>query len=43
VRLRDAFWRRLVGDPGPLGHLTRAQLTRLRDALTEALGPPGGS
>jgi DNA-binding MarR family transcriptional regulator len=41
VRLRDAFWRRLVGDPGPLGHLTRAQLTRLRDALDEALGVRG--
>jgi DNA-binding MarR family transcriptional regulator len=43
VRLRDAFWHRLVGDPGPLGHLNRAQLTRLREALAEALGPPGDS
>ena len=37
-RLRDAFWERLVSDPGPLGHLSRAQLARLKDALVEALG-----
>jgi DNA-binding MarR family transcriptional regulator len=43
VRLRDAFWQRLVSDPGPLGHLSRAQLTGLKDALTEALGPADGS
>jgi len=42
VRLRDAFWQRLVSDPGPLGHLSRAQLTRLKDALTKALGPADG-
>ncbi len=43
VRLRDAFWERLVSDPGPLGHLSRAQLTRLKDALTKALGPANGA
>ncbi|HEX6674066.1 MAG TPA: MarR family transcriptional regulator [Actinomycetes bacterium] len=43
VRLRDAFWERLVSDPGPLGHLSRAQLTRLEAALVEALGPADGS
>jgi DNA-binding MarR family transcriptional regulator len=42
LRLRDGFWERLVGDPGPLGHLSRAQLTRLKDALVEALGPADG-
>jgi DNA-binding MarR family transcriptional regulator len=41
ARLRQAFWRRLTGDPGPLGHLTHAQLTRLRDLLAHALDPPG--
>ena len=39
-RLRDAFWDQLTHDAGPLGHLTHAQLTRLRDALNQALRLP---
>jgi len=40
IRLRDGFWQRLTTDAGPLAHLGPAQLARLHELLTEALGPP---
>jgi DNA-binding MarR family transcriptional regulator len=37
ARLRLAFWNRLTGRSGPLGHLDRQQLDHLRTLLTVAL------
>jgi DNA-binding MarR family transcriptional regulator len=37
ARLRLAFWNRLTGRSGPLGHLDRQQLDQLRTLLTVAL------
>jgi DNA-binding MarR family transcriptional regulator len=37
VRLRGAFWERLVNDAGPMGQLGTADLARLRDVLRRAL------
>jgi DNA-binding MarR family transcriptional regulator len=49
-RLRDAFWQRLIIEPGPLGGLSPAELELLRTLLESALagqdqrreGPPDG-
>jgi DNA-binding MarR family transcriptional regulator len=38
VRLRGAFWERLVNDAGPMGHLGTSELASLRDLLRAALG-----
>jgi DNA-binding MarR family transcriptional regulator len=39
--LRDTFWRRLVGEAGPLGRLSEGDLDHLRTILRSALaGPP---
>lgn len=40
--LRAAFWGRLSGDAGPVAHLSRDELTALRDALLPALGGSAG-
>lgn len=40
VRLRQAFWERLVNDTGPLGHLSRAELRQLREVLQAAVVTP---
>lgn len=37
VQVRSAFWMRLSGDAGPMGHLNRAELVALRDALRAAV------
>ena len=39
--LRETFWRRLVGEAGPLGQLSAGELAQLRTILRSALaGPP---
>jgi DNA-binding MarR family transcriptional regulator len=46
-RLRGPFWQRLISDVGPLGTLSKGELTLLRSILLSALaepaadGPPG--
>lgn len=42
ARTRERFWAGLTSDPGPLAHLTEAQVRALRDRLGEALAaePP---
>lgn len=37
LRLRTAFWQRLVSEAGPLGALAPAQLAELRSLLEAAL------
>jgi DNA-binding MarR family transcriptional regulator len=38
-RLREAFWDRLTGDPGPIAPLTADQVGQLCEILSAALGP----
>lgn len=40
AEIRDAFWRRLINDAGPLGHLDAGDLARLGDVLRRALARP---
>jgi DNA-binding MarR family transcriptional regulator len=42
-RLREAFWDRLTGDPGPIAPLTAGQVRQLCELLTAALEPPAAS
>ena len=45
VRMRDPFWRQLINDAGPLGHLSVSELQQLRAILRSAVAQPvpGGS
>ncbi|MGE5292942.1 MAG: hypothetical protein ACM3ML_38300 [Micromonosporaceae bacterium] len=40
MTLREAFWDRLTGDPGPIAPLTAGQVRQLCELLTAALEPP---
>jgi len=37
IKLRDAFWQRLISDAGPLGGLGTAELAQLQTLLQQAL------
>jgi DNA-binding MarR family transcriptional regulator len=39
-QLREAFWRRLTHDAGPIAALTPGQVRQLRELLQAALDPP---